>query len=161
MEDNSWQVLQTWRDVEASSPLSDLGVLLLPQLLSVVQHHRGALVRHAKLVGVAQTYWSPLVLARVSTPGCMTAWQSEVGVQIADRVNHSDGTLLTPHVALPCSPSDRCLMSGVLQNFVCTPMAKPTDTLVFQRIKVCINDLVSDLDDPQGTYEMVDEHVDG
>ena len=54
------QVMQTWRDVEASSPLSDLGVLVLPQLLAVVQHHRGALVRHAKLVGVHRHAGHPL-----------------------------------------------------------------------------------------------------
>ena len=32
----SWQVVQTWRDVEASGPLCDLGVLVLTQLLAVV-----------------------------------------------------------------------------------------------------------------------------
>ena len=42
----------TWGDVQAPSPLSDLGVLELPELLGVLQHHRGALVGHAKLVGV-------------------------------------------------------------------------------------------------------------
>ena len=52
VKETSWQVVRTWRDVEASGPLSDLGVLVLPQLLAVVQHHRGPLVRHAKLVGV-------------------------------------------------------------------------------------------------------------
>ncbi len=36
-EKNSpWHVVQTWRDVQASGPLSDLGVLVLPQLLAVV-----------------------------------------------------------------------------------------------------------------------------
>ena len=40
--------------------------------------------------------------ARVSTPGCMTAWQSEVDVKIAERVSQiPDGTLLTLHEALP------------------------------------------------------------
>jgi len=58
--ENPWQVLRTWRDVEASGPLSDLGVLVLPQLLAVVQHHRGALVRHAKLVGVHRHTGHPL-----------------------------------------------------------------------------------------------------
>ncbi len=52
--------MQTWRDVEASGPLSDLGVLVLAQLLAVVQHHRGALVRHAKLVGVHRHAGHPL-----------------------------------------------------------------------------------------------------
>ncbi len=56
----SWQVVQTWRDVEASGPLSDLGVLVLTQLLAVVQHHRGAFVRHAKLVGVHRHAGHPL-----------------------------------------------------------------------------------------------------
>lgn len=98
--------------------------------------------------------------ARVGTPGCMTAWQSEVDFKIAERVNQiPDGTLLNPHEALPYSPSDRRLMSEFLQNFVCTPMDKAADTFVFQCIKVYINDLVSDLEDPQGTYEMVDEHA--
>ena len=53
-------MLQTYGDVEASSPLIDLGVLVLPQLLAVVQHHRGALVRHAKLVGVHRYTGHPL-----------------------------------------------------------------------------------------------------
>ena len=98
--------------------------------------------------------------ARIGTPGCMTAWQSEVDVKIAEQVNQiPDGTLLDPHEALPYSPSDRRLMSEFLQNFVCTPMDKAADTFVFQCIKVYINDLVSDLEDPQGTYEMVDEHA--
>ena len=35
-----------------SSPLSDLGILVVLQLLAVVTHHRGALVRHAKLVNL-------------------------------------------------------------------------------------------------------------
>ena len=42
----------TWGDVKAASPLCDLGVLVLSQLLVVIQYHRGALVRHAKFVGV-------------------------------------------------------------------------------------------------------------
>ena len=52
--------------------------------------------------------------ARVSTPGCMTAWQSEVDVRFTERVNQiPDGTLLTPHEALPYFPSDRRLMSKI------------------------------------------------
>ena len=39
------------------------------------------------------------------------------------------------------------------------PMDKAADTFVFQCIKVYINDLVSDLEDPHGTYEMIDEHA--
>ncbi len=38
----------------------DLGVLLLAQLLAEVQHNRGALVRHAKLVGVHRHTGHPL-----------------------------------------------------------------------------------------------------
>ncbi len=60
VRDNSWQGMQTWRDVEVSSPLSDFGVLVLPQLLAVVQHHRGALVHHAKLVGIHRHTGHPL-----------------------------------------------------------------------------------------------------
>ena len=58
--ETSWQVVRAWRDVEAPGPLSDLGVLVLPQLLAVVQHHRGPLVRHAKLVGVHRHTGHPL-----------------------------------------------------------------------------------------------------
>ena len=42
----------TWGDIQATGPFSDLGVLVLAQLLVMVQHNRGALVCHAKLVGV-------------------------------------------------------------------------------------------------------------
>ena len=98
--------------------------------------------------------------ARVNAPGCMTAWKSEVDVKIAESLSRvPDGTLLTPFGALPYSPSDRHMMSAFLQHFICTPMDKAADTFVFQCGKMYINDLVGDLEDPQGTYELVDEHA--
>ena len=42
----------TWGNVEAAAPLGDAGVLEAAQVLVVVQHHRSALVGHAKFVGV-------------------------------------------------------------------------------------------------------------
>ena len=87
--------------------------------------------------------------ARVSTPGCMTAWKAEVDVKFEQRVNQiPDGTLLTPHEALPYSPADRRLMSDFLQNVVSTPMDKAADTFVLQCSKVYVTDLYCDLRDP-------------
>lgn len=97
---------------------------------------------------------------RVTNPGCMRAWQSEVDVRIAAAVAAlPDGTLLTPVGALPYSPSDRRLMSNFLHKFVCTPMDKAADTFVFQCPKVYITDIMNDLKDG-GTYEVVDAHSD-
>ena len=62
---------------------------------------------------------------RVTQPGCMRPWQSEVDNRLAAAVAAiPDGTLLTPVGALPYSPSDSKLMSIFLRNFVCTPMDK-------------------------------------
>lgn len=60
LRQNRMDGVNTWGDVEASSPFCDLGVLVLPQLLVVVQHHGGALVRHAELVGVHRHAGHPL-----------------------------------------------------------------------------------------------------
>ena len=90
----------------------------------------------------------------------MTAWKSEVDVEIAERLSRvPDGILLNPHEALLYSPPDKQLMSTVLQNFVCTPMDKAADTSAFQCSKVYMNDLVGVLEDPHSVHELVDEHT--
>ncbi len=84
--------------------------------------------------------------ARVGTPGCMTAWKSEVVIRIEAAITRlPDGILLTPPGALPYSPSNRKLMSTFLQDIVCTPMDKGADTFVFQCPKVYADDLTNDL----------------
>lgn len=43
---------RTWRDVQPPRPVRDARVLVLPYVGRGVQHHAGALVRHAELVRV-------------------------------------------------------------------------------------------------------------
>ena len=47
-----WVKAQTWRDVQAARPLSDLRELVFADVPATVQDDAGALVGHAELVGV-------------------------------------------------------------------------------------------------------------
>ena len=136
--DNSWQVLQTWGDVEASSPLSDLGVLVLPQLLAVVQHHRGALVRHAKLVGVHRHTGHPF---HTEVKG--GDWVPQLASKGQDKAPQT-GVHVQQEVASPCHlhmklPLSRMTttMTGLLVTFLsCNENATMTGLLASVEIEI-------------------------